>query len=346
MDTITHTLVGVLAIQTGLLKPLALSLPSRARLLTVTCLAAAFPDIDYVGILFDPLSFITDWHRGPTHSFLMLPVWALLLGWLFAAFGGQLQHRGLYTAIAAIALTSHILTDIITPWGTQIFWPLSDYRAVLATTFVIDPLFTGIVVMGLASKVYCRSERFARLGVAVMILYLGLQGLLQHQAYQIAKTYSTQEGFREAKITVLPQPFSPAHWKLIVNESDRYHIAYADLFSFDLMVDVNERAGVLSRLVAAYRPLTQLVWQQETRYGDEPNIQALVRQAWAQEEFSRYRRFAQIPLLYGVSQEEERFCAWFADSRYMLPLIPPPFRYGMCRMAGGEWQVVRQVPDV
>lgn len=341
MDTITHTLVGVLAVQTGLLKQLTRFPPSRARLLTVTCLAAAFPDIDYVGILIDPLSFIAVWHRGPTHSFLMLPVWALMLGWLFAAIGGQPQHRWLYTVIAAIALTSHILTDIITPWGTQIFWPLSDFRAVLATTFVIDPLFTGIVIMGLVSKVYWRSERFARFGVAVLILYLGLQGLLQHQAYRIAKAYSTQEGFSEAQITVLPQPFSPAHWKLIVNESDRYHIAYVDLLSLDLMANVNEHAGVLPRLVAAYRPSAQLVWQQETRYGNEPNIQALIRQAWEREEFSRYRRYAKIPLLYGVSQEEELFCAWFADSRYMLPLIPPPFRYGMCLKADGEWQVIK-----
>ena len=56
-----------------------ISFTNRQRLLA-GAVAGAFPDIDYMASWVDPMIYLTLWHRSITHSFLMLPLWALLLG--------------------------------------------------------------------------------------------------------------------------------------------------------------------------------------------------------------------------------------------------------------------------
>jgi inner membrane protein len=56
-----------------------LGAPSDARLsrrsrLLLGGIAAAFPDVDFIGFLIDPLRFLAYWHQGPTHSLLLLPL--------------------------------------------------------------------------------------------------------------------------------------------------------------------------------------------------------------------------------------------------------------------------------
>ena len=62
-----------------------LGAPSDARLSPRTRLllggvAAAFPDVDFIGFLIDPLRYLAYWHQGLTHSLLLLPLWSLLIG--------------------------------------------------------------------------------------------------------------------------------------------------------------------------------------------------------------------------------------------------------------------------
>ena len=85
MDTITHGIAGALlgkAVFGGEdLFSSAEKGVSRGRILTwASMLGAIFPDGDIVRDIFsrDPLLVIT-WHRSITHSFLMLPAFALAL---------------------------------------------------------------------------------------------------------------------------------------------------------------------------------------------------------------------------------------------------------------------------
>jgi inner membrane protein len=47
-----------------------------------------------------------------------------------------------------MALGAHIVGDLITGFGTIVFAPLSDWRAALGTTFIIDLWFSGIILAG------------------------------------------------------------------------------------------------------------------------------------------------------------------------------------------------------
>src|SRR3970282_1188585 len=95
MDTITHGIVGALigkaffAEDPPAVGPSWRQLPRTEGRVAIVCstLGAIFPDMELLSVPFagNNLAFIT-WHRGVTHSLLMLPVWAaglaLLAGWL------------------------------------------------------------------------------------------------------------------------------------------------------------------------------------------------------------------------------------------------------------------------
>lgn len=84
MDNLTHVLSGVL-----LAKATAPARPARGspslgqRMLASAIATGVVPDLDFVVTYFSPLSYLF-YHRGVTHSFVMLPLWAVLLGALWS----------------------------------------------------------------------------------------------------------------------------------------------------------------------------------------------------------------------------------------------------------------------
>ena len=125
MDLLTHALMGAQAARLGADESTRLG--ARERLL-LGAGAAAFPDLDFVGFLVDPLRFLAHWHQGPTHSLLLLPLWALLLGALFSAATRRRQVLGEAVLVCALGLATHLALDLITAYGTQLWYPLSERR--------------------------------------------------------------------------------------------------------------------------------------------------------------------------------------------------------------------------
>jgi len=285
----------------------------------------------------DPLSFIAQWHRGPTHSLLMIPLWALILGWLFSCVTREPGDLQRYTRVSAVALGTHILADVITAWGVQIFWPLSDYRMALNTTFVIDPLFTGILLLSLYAINKRANTLFAHWGLLAIAAYIGLQYGLALMAEKVAFDYAARQGLGAVQITVLPQPLSPTRWKLVVRDQETYHIAHLDLLATG---PAREQGRGVQRLLHGYGPPGHLSWRREYRFGADLQGAGLAREAWKQPAFARFRQFAKLPYRYGVGFREGDPCVWFADLRYRLPGLTPPFRYGMCRDRRQGWRLV------
>ena len=85
MDPLTHALSGALLARATApsVQSSEQALPLRTRVF-VGFVAATFPDLDLVLRLIDTLTYL-NWHQGPTHSLVMLPVWAFLLSYLFSS---------------------------------------------------------------------------------------------------------------------------------------------------------------------------------------------------------------------------------------------------------------------
>src|ERR1700693_2088296 len=110
MDTITHGIAS-----SALTRSLTGRAGARAALL-VGAAAGIFPDCDF---LFTPdrLSYLRN-HRGWTHSFVALPLFALAL-----ALAGRLVFRRARLpdlwVFCAVGIASHILLDWVTSFGTM-----------------------------------------------------------------------------------------------------------------------------------------------------------------------------------------------------------------------------------
>jgi len=72
---------------------------------------------------------------------------SLVVALLFARFGRWKDAKRLYL-LALIGQASHIVLDLLNAYGTQVLQPFSDARLSLDLLFVVDLVFTGIVVAG------------------------------------------------------------------------------------------------------------------------------------------------------------------------------------------------------
>ena len=340
MDTLTHALIGALVGRSCPVNDTAISANQRT---IVGAVSAAFPDIDYLTFWLDPLSFLSDWHRGPTHSLVLLPVWALLLG----LFWSRVFHRpdaiGRFTLIAGLALGSQILTDLITVYGTSIFYPISDWRPGLGSTFVIDPWLTVLLAAVLCGSFWRGDALLPRAGLIVLVCTLGVHTLLQRAAEHVGRDYASESGLDPDAVRAIAQPLSPLHWKIVVPDAHGYHMTH---------VRLTERAGFPSAwadwlgvdmLLDAYRATGEADWQRHVLIDESMNNAGLVRTVWQHPLLSRFRRFAAMPVLYRIDRSTTRLCIWFTDLRFTLPSLPPAFRYGLCRAGqdGSHWQLYR-----
>lgn len=324
MDTVTHVLFGAVcaAAVTG-----KASLPIKdLRLrMAITGIAAAFPDIDYLSFWIDPLVFLADWHRTATHSVLIMPFWAVMLGSLWMLSRSARQHWFSVYALCGLGILSHILLDLLTVFGIRIFYPLSDRLYSFGTTFVIDAIVTTILVVTLAFFLRHPRFKYAWSGLLLVSIYLGTQWVFKVQAHAIAVEQSAESSDPH----VLPQPFSPFYWQLIRRSGNEYQVAYLSLLS-------DEEA-----VVTSYRGAHTLDWQHKSLLGSRDDLMPLIQEAWMQPQFLKFREFARFPVFYRLDEGEGGTCVWFSDLRYTLPYLTPAFRYGMCREPGKAWVLYR-----
>ncbi|MCG3181662.1 MAG: hypothetical protein BIFFINMI_04060 [Phycisphaerae bacterium] len=153
-------------------------------------LSAEMPDMDTLPGRFvhDPW-FMMAFHRGLTHSFVMIPLLALLpagLVWLFR----RRQFRLMY-AVACLAMLTHPVLDLVTTYGTQIFWPITNHRFAFDFLPIVDMFYTPILLLAIvacavvrragtrhlcASEI--RRERLARrIALAALVLSTGYMGV-------------------------------------------------------------------------------------------------------------------------------------------------------------------------
>ncbi|MBX3618200.1 metal-dependent hydrolase [Nitrosomonas sp.] len=345
MDPLTHALSGALLARAAATpQPATLPVPRPLPLrwqIAAGFAAAAFPDIDLILRLIDILTYL-NWHQGPTHSLIMLPLWAWLLAWLFSKLSRRRYNWRLFYRSACLGIAIHIAGDLITSYGLMLFAPFTTERYSLPLVFVIDPWFSLIIVIGLiASWRYPQHKIPAIAALLALCGYVFFLWALQQHAVSIAHRYISSQTLPQEQINVLPQPLSPYHWKIIIRDHETYHIADIDLSASS----GKPRTGtwLLPSIIAAYRPAQENNWHIQQQFGNDPTRSALLRQAWLAPDFTLFRSFAQFPVLDSVDTQEPGLCAWFYDLRFKFPELPPSFRYGVCRDNDqADWRTVRQ----
>lgn len=321
MDNLTHSLTGALAA-----KLIETTLPALARepqthrqkfWLLVGC--ANLPDIDAaLGWFGDPI-FSMSHHRGLTHSLLFAPVFALLPALLFAKWGKRQPFKTLWLyALTGILL--HIFFDLITPFGTQLFAPVSSARYALDWMFIIDLFFTGVLGVTLFFGKLFKSQprRFLFGGGIFLLLYLLGEMLNHHLAYNRFAAALGREKIVATKISALPQPLSIFRWMGLAQTGDGV------VQTFFVLFDDNKNMKL-------------------TTYENAQD--AFVAQAWQAPETQWYFTFARHPWVRSEPQGDQHVVEWrdlqFAFDKVLLnalgaPEWQPPFVLRYTFPANGE----------
>lgn len=141
----THMIIGF---GTGMIVSSGAGLPHAVAGGCLGAVVALLPDIDHpnsrvshaLGIFALPFRLIP--HRTTTHA-IWIP---LLLGGLYFTYPYWL------TATVAIAYTSHILADMITPRGVPLFYPLSRRAwglGLIRTGGILERVLALVLLLGI-----------------------------------------------------------------------------------------------------------------------------------------------------------------------------------------------------
>jgi len=252
MDPLTHAISG--AALARALPRFPLPFP---QVLLIVLLAIA-PDADYVLHFFSDTLYL-EHHRGITHSLLMLPLWSWLIVSLMP---NSRQCYPVLPWLIGAALLTHILLDLITSFGTMILAPLSDWRAAFDLVFIIDPIFTGLMLLPLLLGMVMREK--ARMLAGVSLLLMATYVLLTWAAHQRSLELARQQQPGAVGYAALPLPFSPFNWQLIATYPDHYARA-----SINLLPGFSGTAPLFAerfrkRVLPPLQSPAQISWQELT----------------------------------------------------------------------------------
>jgi inner membrane protein len=334
MDTLTHALSGALLARAVI--PAHGASVSRRDATVLGFFAAAAPDADVVFSYLSPLAYLY-FHRGVTHSLIMLPLWAMALAWLWSRLLRNPAAFRTCCLVAALGIAIHILGDVITSFGTMVLAPFSDWRVKWDTTFIIDLWFSAVVVAGLLATFVFRLSRVPAIAALLTLCgYVSFQWLQQQNAVDVGVEYAAEQGLDDTQVSALPRPVSPFNWMVVVADAQRYHYAFINLRRTEPRM-ARPDAGLIARLDSAYEPVSSARWHTHPRLG-EGNERALSEQAWQHPQFAFFRWFAAYPVLAEIERGNPTQCVWFQDLRFLTPGRDQwPFRYGMCRHGAGDW---------
>lgn len=215
MDIVTHGLLGALVAQSITRSP-------NLRLASVIgCTAALLPDLDVlIHSNSDPL-LVLEYHRHFTHSIFFAPFAALLITMLCAPLVRNNLNKPSLFAMLLLAYLSACLLDACTSYGTHLLWPLIPEPMSLGIIAVVDPVFTGILLVAVIAALVGRKQQRAWWGILLALGYLAL-GWAQHErAEVVAVTLAEERQLSSTHIEVKPTMGNILLWRALTVTSDQ-----------------------------------------------------------------------------------------------------------------------------
>src|SRR4030066_1136918 len=195
MDTVTHGRTGWL---------IARAVPSEAGKKEAPLAVVAgsvLPHADNAASLLGS-EFYLRIHRGISHSFAGVAVTSLLVALLLYRFGQWKDLKKLYL-LALLGQLSHIALDLLHSYGTQVFPPFSDFRVSFDLLFVVDLVFTGIIVGGLFLS--RRKPGPARAAIVVLAASVGFATVLHVRVEGAVRNAAERYGVPGVSASALPR---------------------------------------------------------------------------------------------------------------------------------------------
>jgi inner membrane protein len=245
--------------------------PARHRRAALVAggMLGTLPDLDAIPLTLsgaDPVTLMT-WHRGPSHSLLVLAVagwlvWLVLRQWWAPV--REAPMRWLWAI--QLALLTHPLLDAFTVYGTQLFWPSPGSPVMGASVFIIDPAYTIPLLIACAGGWWLPDRRAASwcllAGLVLSTAYLGWSVAAKRIVEHAAEKTLAAEGLQHAARFSVPMPFNTLLWRVVVMTPDGFlegeRSLVADQGPMIFRRHASDRAAL--EAVAEYPSVRRLSW--------------------------------------------------------------------------------------
>lgn len=313
--------------------------PWKAALWGGVC--GTLPDLDVVIDHGDAIRNMT-MHRAETHSLFWLTLVSPLLAWLAARLHGESDRLRRWWLALWLALVTHPLLDVMTVYGTQILLPFTDRPFGVGSLFIIDPLYTLPLLVGvvaaLATREPARGLRWNAAGLVLSTAYVGWSFAAQQHVTSLAAESLRAQGLQAQRLLVTPAPFNTLLWRVVAITPDgHYHEGFRSLLDGDRPVTMDrfargeplyaelrghwhvERIAWFSRGFFSLREEAGRIVVTDLRMGQEPNYIF----AFAVAERGSAARPLAEPEHVGRRPDFGRAIAWLGPRMLGQPLPPP-----------------------
>lgn len=246
MDSLTQIVLGA-SVAAVCVKP-----EHRRKAALVGAALGTLPDLDVLIDYGDAVSNFT-YHRGFSHSlFVLIPfavgVWRLLKQFWEPV---KTSPRPWFYAVL-LALATHPLLDAHTVYGTQLLWPIPTPPVMWSTVFIIDPLYTLPLLVGMIAILARPTGRFATralsTGLVLSTLYLGWSWAAKAIVEdRVAAALNGSDG----RVLTTPAPFSTLVWRILVVEDDTYKEGYYSVLAPNRSIEFTTHDKNLALIKAA-----------------------------------------------------------------------------------------------
>jgi inner membrane protein len=194
-------------------------------------IAGTLPDLDAFIHHGDAVRNMT-FHRAESHSLFWLTLASPLLAGLAARWHDELDRFGRWWLALWLALVTHPLLDTMTVYGTQLLLPLTDHPFGVGSIFIIDPLYTVPLLVGVIAAVSRREHGglgWNRWGLALSSVYLAWSVLAQWHVRGVVEDALAAQGRPADRLLVTPTPFNTVLWRVVAMRGDGYEEAFYSL---------------------------------------------------------------------------------------------------------------------
>lgn len=230
-------------------------------------LAGTLPDLDAFYNHGDPISNVT-LHRANSHALFWLTLASPLVAFVAAIAARELDRFTRWWLAVWLALVTHPILDWFTVYGTQILRPFSDFPYAIGSVFIIDPLYTVPLLIGIGVALALRSEKGWRwniAGLVVSTLYLGWGVFAQHHVLQIAGNSLNAQGIKADRVLATPTAFNSILWRIVAVTPDAYLEGFHSLFDRDrnIAFDSHPKGAELDAAMSGNRHVDRVArWTQ------------------------------------------------------------------------------------
>lgn len=218
MDPLTQGTLG---------SALAQSVADRRRIRAFAlagAVAGLAPDLDIlIRSSTDPLLYL-EFHRQFSHSLVFIPVGAGLCALLLYGFLRRtLTLTETYLA-CLLGYATHGLLDACTSYGTQLFWPFSDYRVAWNWVSVVDPLFSVPLFVMVLLGIVRKRRAFAVAGLCWAAAYMVVGAVQHHRAVDMARALAAERGHEPVRVVAKPGFGNLLVWKSLYEADGHFYV--------------------------------------------------------------------------------------------------------------------------